>query len=141
MLDKAIRTTAAIAGEYTLTTTVAGNEASAKFLIDLSAPLARPTVRATTSRGVITVSWTAVPNAVTYEVYLQHLQRTDLLLSMGRRPAAETSATIILAGLPAGRYQAMVTAYTFDLMQAPSASTTLPQQVRASIGAGEFNFP
>lgn len=141
MLGKAIRTTAAIAGEYTLTTAVAGNEASAKFQIDLSAALTRPVVRATSSRGVVTASWTAIPNALTYEVYLQPLQRTDLVLPMGLRPASETSAIMIIGGLPAGRYQAMVVAYTFNLMQSPSASTTLPEQVQASIGAGEFNFP
>jgi hypothetical protein len=84
---------------------------------------------------------TAVPNALSYEVYLQSIQRADFVLPMGDTPASQTSLQIVIGGLPSGRYQAMVMAYTFNVGQSPSAIATLPQQVKASIGAGEFNFP
>lgn len=141
MLDKAIRTIPAVMGEYALSTMVGTNEASAKFPIDVSSPLTRPSVRASSSRGTITVSWTAVPNVLSYEVYLQSIQRADFVLPMGDTPASQTSLQIVLGGLPSGRYQAMVFAYTFNVRQSPSAITTLPQQVNASIGSGEFSFP
>ena len=141
MLDKAIRTIPAVMGEYVLSTTVRANEAMARFPIDLANPLARPSVRATSTRGTISVSWTAVANALSYEVHLQSNQNPDFLLPMGNTSASQTSLQIVLGGLPAGRYQMLVIAYAFNFMQSPSVTGTLPQQVNASIGAGEFNFP
>lgn len=126
----------AVAGRYALSSVIGGKQAEASFSIALSTQLDRPSVTVRVE-GLIRLSWSAVPNTLSYLVYVVDPQ--DQVVAAFGYPSSRTNANLAVPLRP-GRYRVKVSAYTFDF-KIPLKVDPFPERFDGSEGVREFDSP